>query len=196
MRQAAETAAQDGAPGAAPGAAPGGLGAADEPVVRGLDELADIVLPPEVSLAPAQPGWWITGAALLVALVVLAVHLRRRHQALAPRRAALAALARARVEGDARPLPALLKRLALSYHPREEVASLTGERWSAWLDRTGGGGAFAAGAGATLSALAYDPEPPDDVSSLLDAAERWARAQGPGRGASGRGASDHAEPDR
>ena len=51
-----------------------------------LSRLNDVVLPPEVSLWPSAPGWALVGAALLVALVVLALQLVRRHRNLASRR--------------------------------------------------------------------------------------------------------------
>jgi hypothetical protein len=60
-------------------------------------------------------------------------------------------------EAALRHLPGLVKRVALAAFPREAVASLSGEPWLRFLDRTGHTDAFTAGSGRALSELAYDP---------------------------------------
>jgi hypothetical protein len=50
----------------------------------------------------------------------------------------------------------LLKRAALTAFPREQVATLTGPAWFAFLDRTGRTATFSEGRGATLENAAYD----------------------------------------
>ena len=50
----------------------------------------------------------------------------------------------------------LLKRAALTAFPREQVATLTGPAWFAFLDRTGRTAAFSEGRGATLENATYD----------------------------------------
>lgn len=146
-----------------------------------LANLNDVVLPLPISMAPSAPGWILVGVAVLVAAAVLAVRLVRRHRALRYRREALVEFQdlRAREAFDA--LPSLLKRVALSTHSRREVASLSGEGWTRFLDRSGGGGRFARQAGAELAAVAYRGETPERPDELLAAAEAWIRAQGPAR---------------
>ena len=122
-------------------------------LVELLDQLQDIVEPPPVSMAPATWAWAVL-AALLLALAALAACAWLRHRRrTAYRRAALAeldALAPALARGDApalAALAALIRRTALAAFPRDEVATLTGSGWIAFLDRTGGSFApFAAGA--------------------------------------------------
>lgn len=165
----------------APGeASAGDLASSPENGPASLERLHDIVLPPEVSLAPTAPGWYVTGAAALVALALGAWLLVRRRRALRYRAEALRELRAMEARGDATGLPLLLKDVALRLHPRREVASLWGAAWTSFLDRTGGDGLFAAGAGATLVELAYGRSGADPTA-LFRAAETWLRAQGPER---------------
>lgn len=77
-------------------------------------------------------------------------------------------------------LPALLKRTAIAATSREEVASLSGEEWLRFLDRSlGNGRDFEQGVGRLLVQLAYSPKPPSTSShqleSLVDLSRRWIR---------------------
>ncbi len=138
-----------------------------------LDRLQDIVTPPPVPWWPPAPGWWVAGAAALALIGWLAWRAWTRWRAAAYRRAALAELRgiEARAADDAQraaalgDLPALVKRTALAAFPRAAVASLSGDAWLRFLDRTGRTDAFTAGRGRVLGAMAYDPR-----AAQLDAA--------------------------
>jgi hypothetical protein len=158
-----------------------------------LANLHGIVLPEPVPWWPPAPGWYWLGGALAAAAAWLAVRALRRWHADAYRRAALAELdaigARAEAPdagADAlRALPALLKRAALAAYPRERVAALSGPRWWAFLDATGGGTAFGGGAGPRLDALGYDPAAslePEGRRELLAASRTWLRRHRRGAG--------------
>lgn len=115
--------------------------APDPMLAATLRQMADIALPPPVSMLPATWGW----AALfgLVALVLAAVLWRwlRRYKRNRYRREALAELSRFEKEIDQpsgrrhamQSLPALLKRTALAAWQRDTVASLSGNEWSGFL---------------------------------------------------------------
>ena len=152
---------------------------------KSLAELHDLVLPPEVSMWPSAPGWMLVGSVLFIALVLAAVRFAVRYRALRYRRVALAELARIRAARRYDALPALLKRVALAAHPRDEVAALSGPAWTRFLDQSGADGRFTSGAGSTLEALAYGRCTALDreLELLGAAAERWIRAQGPARSA-------------
>lgn len=128
-----------------------------------LSNLGDIVMPPEVSLWPPAPGWWILGTAAVACLVVLAALAIVRHRRNAYRRAALLELDTA--GGDE--ISAILKRAALAAFPRAQVASLSGAAWLTFLDRSGGT-RFADGA---LSALTYGGD--GDREAVAAEARRW-----------------------
>lgn len=140
-----------------------------------LAHLADIVVPPPSPWWPPAPGWWILAAAFLVAIAILGWMAARRYRANAYRREALAALADiSPVATSAAEVSAILKRTALVAYPRTQVASLTGERWLAFLDRTGRTDAFSRGPAAQLAQAAFGA-PLRDGAAALAASRRWVK---------------------
>jgi hypothetical protein len=131
----------------------------------GLQNLHEIFMPDPVSWMPHTLGWYVVfGLILLVAGWWVYGRLRRFRKN-RYRRLALAELAviqeelqqperRAKTLAE---IPTLLKRTALSAFPRSDVASLTGEKWLAFLDKTMGGKDFTEGEGQLLPDLAYAP---------------------------------------
>ena len=125
-----------------------------------LQKLADISLPPEVSLFPSTWGWGVVAvafvAALAMALLLWLRHLaanRYRREALAELNTIEAGLA---VEGTRvdtiRSIPPLLKRVALAAWPCVDVAALSGADWWRFLQ-------------------ANDDRLSDDLHALLDGVE-------------------------
>lgn len=144
-----------------------------------LANLRDIVVPPDVSLWPPAPGWWIVGAAIVAAAAVLMVMAAVRYRRNAYRRAALDELANVEhlPAGEAaQRVTAVLKRAALVAYPRTEVAELSGEAWLGFLDRTGRTDAFAAGPAQGLTSLAYGGRrDASDLPAVASAARAWVR---------------------
>lgn len=143
--------------------------------------LRDIHLPPEPGLWPPAPGWWLLLLLGLAALALLGrqgLRLQRRRRRRARILAELDRLEGAEMQGQAlvAAVSALLKRVALTRYPRTEVAALSGEAWLAFLDRSGGDGRFARGAGRALADGAYAPETSGlDEQALLAVARDWLR---------------------
>jgi len=133
--------------------------------------------------------------AALALLIVLGFVIWRRYCARDRwRQYALSELARLRAEHAAQSrtptrligdLSVLLRRVAISRFPREEVAALSGEAWLAFLDRSLGDAAeFHSPAGQLLSVGPYVRESSIDahsLSTLLDLCERWLRKLPGGR---------------
>lgn len=154
-----------------------------------LDQLHPLLLPAPPSWLPQTPAWGVLAALLALALAALLWRGLRRWHANRHRRRALAELRRLRAQLQAvapparrlqaaRQLPELVRRLALAHAPRNEVAPLQGEAWSAWLDRSLPEDAqpFTRGPGRRLADWAYLPEaalPWDELDPLLDLVERW-----------------------
>lgn len=107
-----------------------------------LAELEDIRIPEPVSYMPQTVGWVVL-AGLIVAALGLTFWAWRRHRAAnAYRRQALQALDQLEQtsvspEVQVTATAAVLRGTALVAFPRSEVASLTGQDWSDFLNKTG-----------------------------------------------------------
>jgi len=145
-------------------------------LVELLDQLHDIVEPAPVSLVPATWTWALVAALGLAAVAGVAVVLLRRRRRSAYRRLALAELrllAPAVEAGEAealRRLQTLLRRTALAAYPRAEVATLRGDAWRDFLDRTGGSFGTLASA---LEVAPYPAVPACDGRAAVAAVRRW-----------------------
>lgn len=135
-------------------------------VQEALPGLHDIVVPEPVTWMPATVGWVIV---LVAAVALTAGHLVRVHRKRLANRYRITALEELatieRVLEGTGPsgaalarLPALLKRVALTFTDRTRIASLTGEPWLAFLDEAYGGTGFSQGPGRELGRLAYAPQ--------------------------------------
>ena len=74
---------------------------------------------------------------------------------------------------------ALLKRVALTAYPRSDVASLTGEAWVAFLDRTLNSNDFSMGSGQALIASHYEPDVNCDPGALHQLGTQWIKHHKP-----------------
>ncbi len=144
-------------------------------------DLRDIHLPAAPGFWPPAPGWWLLFALLLAFALWLGRFGWGRYRQWRRRQRILGELDRLQARELRGPtlvaaVSALLKRVALSRYPRAEVAVLTGDAWVAFLDRSGGDGCFAQGAGRVLAEGAYAPEIADiDAQALLAVARDWLR---------------------
>lgn len=104
--------------------------------------LRDLHLPDAIGWWPLAPGWWILLLLAAGALTYLLLRAVRAWQKNAPRRFALAELARYEKEylqhrdpvTLGKQLSELLRRGMLAYASRGEIAGLTGNAWLIWLD--------------------------------------------------------------
>lgn len=150
-----------------------------------LSQLRDIHLPPPVSWWPPAPGWWL----LLMIFILLILGLwfvYRRHKRDAWRRTALVELAHLRQQYRSQQftpqhivgeLSVLMRRVAVSYFPREQAAKLSGDEWLAFLDRSRRDGAsFQSELGRLLVVAPYVRETvivPEEFGKLLSLCENW-----------------------
>jgi hypothetical protein len=149
-----------------------------------LSQLRDIHLPAPVSWWPPAPGWW-----LLLIIVVLGVSIARfiyyRRKRNAWRRTAIAQLRQLRDQAARQEssqtvvceLSVLMRRVAISRFPRESSASLSGDKWLAFLDNNGHGGTgFQSAIGKLLVTAPYSPQmkvSSTDLTRLLTLCENW-----------------------
>ena len=146
-----------------------------------LAALRDIHAPDAPGFWPPAPGWIaLAGLAVVLGLAAAVMAARRwraerfRHEALASLRSLHARHVAGAPDGEiAMELSALVRRVALARHPREEVAGLTGERWLAWIEATLPG--IGAPARAALLDAPYARGCRFDVARALAACEQWVR---------------------
>ncbi|WP_456380012.1 DUF4381 domain-containing protein [Thiolapillus sp.] len=147
-----------------------------------MSQLHDIHLPPAVSWWPPAPGWWLLLLLTIVAGILLGWYLRQRSRRLDLYRSAMQELCRIRrqfaEQADfsqlAAELSRLLRRVAISLGPEEDVAGLTGEAWLCWLDSAMEGREFTQGPGRCLVEAAYRPTGQmEDADALLSLVEAW-----------------------
>jgi hypothetical protein len=148
--------------------------------------LRDIHLPTPVSWWPPAPGWWLVAVLLALGCGGLAWGWRQWRRGAVRRRSrqVLRALFREyHQRGEAgrllQGLSLLLRRIALSHYPREQVAGLVGMAWLEFLDRplanTRHARGFSAGAGQALAAGPYATVLPGGLDGLEDLCLIWVR---------------------
>jgi hypothetical protein len=100
-----------------------------------LDDLRDIVMPVPPPLWPPAPDAWLLLVVVIAAVTTVLYQWRRRRRANAYRRAGLSLLHEACTVHE---ISVILKRVALAAFPREQVASLYGDAWGAFLSQSCG----------------------------------------------------------
>ena len=123
-----------------------------------LDKLEDIVLPPAPGWWPPAPGYYLLAALLLILLIAGGRLLWRRYQNYRRYRSWLEQLEAINpAQHDAcQQINLWLKRVALSCHPRQQVAALHQQQWANWL----------------LQAFDKPPVEPDTLLQWLQSAYR------------------------
>lgn len=151
---------------------------------RTLERLRDIHLPAEPGFWPLAPGWWILALLLLAVGLLIWFSSRTRLRRRQRRQiwSHLAGLEQGwEADGDHRgfvaALSALLRRVAMITHERQEVASLCGEGWLRFLDHACSHKEFVAGVGARLVDGPYRPESLDEdqLRQLCELVRVWIR---------------------
>ena len=102
-----------------------------DPDPTSLENLRDIVVPPEVSWWPLATGWYIVSGLFLLAFMILLISLGQRFRRQAYRRAGIKELIEAE---SVQQISSILRRVALISYSRDEVAALSGETWAEWLE--------------------------------------------------------------
>lgn len=97
--------------------------------------LADIHLPDEITFWPLAPGWWLLLVLSLLLIITCIILARRFKQHRVQKQLALIELKHIDLQAytASQKINEVLKRAALAYLPREEVAALTGAQWKAFL---------------------------------------------------------------
>ncbi|NKF51142.1 DUF4381 domain-containing protein [Shewanella sp. WXL01] len=101
-----------------------------------LAQMQDIMLPEPIHNWPIAYGYWIVLAIIITVLCYLILAWRKKRRLNAAKKQTLTLLNQLNDSAADYPqqVNALLKRLALSYLPREQVANLSGAKWTEFLD--------------------------------------------------------------
>ncbi len=148
--------------------------------------LRDIHLPEAISIWPLAIGWWILPLfILLFTYIVYRLIKHKKHkESLAYRNISLLELKKIRTQyinnNDSRTLlrdiSTLLRRIALSYLPREDIASLTGEQWIKQLNDLSAQTFFNQELAELLETGPYKAQNDFDQEELLNTCELWIQA--------------------
>jgi len=145
--------------------------------------LRDIHLPDAVSMWPLAIGWWLLP--LLIALVAFGIvqflKIKKQNREIAYRDISLLEFKKIRTQfindnnsrALLRAISALLRRIALSYLPREQIASLTGDQWVQQLNILSSQHIFDDRLTALLVQGPYQAHNDFDHQQLLTACEQW-----------------------
>ena len=150
-------------------------------LIHGIDE---IILPDAVSWWPTAPGWKALAIIIVILLLFICVRWMKRWWRNRYRREALRQLQQVQRQAGKRlqevvaVLPYYLKVTALQAYPRQDVASLSGENWLAFLDKKHSGAVFSEGIGRKLLAVAYLPNDQwqlseKDSEALISMSRSW-----------------------
>lgn len=150
-----------------------------------LAQLRDIHLPNAIGWWPLAPGWYILMGLLLLLLSAWAYFLYKKALYARAKKQALALLQSYEeqyTQDNNGPLfsariSELLRRVALVYYPRHEVASLQGEAWLNFLNKTSRGLDF----NSVKSMLLESPfknEESTNLQPLLIQAKAWIKGRG------------------
>jgi hypothetical protein len=140
--------------------------------------LRDIHLPQPIGWWPPAIGWWLL-VVLVPLLIAALIWLTRRARRMTPAKLALCELDRLQADEITSPqekaatLSALLRRVAITLFPRQEVAGLAGDEWLRWLDQFMGKPLFSEGPGRGLIEAPYQPIGAVDAEVLAIICREW-----------------------
>ncbi len=138
--------------------------------IEGSLQLQDIHMPSAPDLWPPAIGWWILLTFLIVTLIWFLQKIRREAKQKKYRDAIRAKFKQLEKQLNKNPtnqtiaeINTLLRQVAISRYPREQIASLTGAKWLLFLDKSGKTNNFSKGAGRILVDASYQA---DNLSNL------------------------------
>lgn len=145
-----------------------------------LAKLRDIHLPAPISWWPLAPGWYLLALVGLFSVVALILVIRRHYLGKRAKLASLRLLSQyyeeyqrgATSQETSMKISELLRRVAMVYFPREQIASLQGRAWLDFLARNVRGADFYAFYDCLLE-LPYQPAKEKDLQAFFSGAKIW-----------------------
>jgi cbb3-type cytochrome oxidase subunit 3 len=151
-----------------------------------LEKLRDIQLPKPISCWPLAPGWYVLALVGLLFFILLIYFIYRKHLQARAKRQALQLLkdyeqyyqAGGEIQVISAQISELLRRVALVYFPREQVASLSGEAWINFLNNTSKQCNFTALSDCLLTLPYQEKAPNINLNPLFENARKWIKNRG------------------
>lgn len=145
-----------------------------------LTQLKDIHLPSPISWWPLAPVWYLLITFSIFSLIIFIYYLHKKYTHTLAKKQALILLKQYQKNYETNPhvpltsaqISELLRRVALAYYPREQVASLYGEEWVTFLNQTAKGVDFYSLKSLLLEAP-FKAEEVMNLKPLFDAAQLW-----------------------
>ncbi len=149
------------------------------PDTDALSNLRDIHLPAPISAWPPGPAYYALAALFIILMLALIKHKQYQNRT-APKREALAKLTdienhytkNLNAKQTAAEITTLLKRVALVYHPRVDVASLHSNDWLVFLEKTSKNIDFKS-IQTSLIDTPFNPNSTENLTPLLAATRSW-----------------------
>ncbi|RPD39013.1 DUF4381 domain-containing protein [Chitinophaga barathri] len=139
-----------------------------------IQDAGQLIEPPPVQFSPVTPGWYVSGALLVILLAVLAVLLIHRYLRNRYRRQALQQLETiAAGPQGLYEVNMLMKRIAMRNYGRDAVAALRGDEWVDFLNSVWKEAAFTPEEGKALSDELYRESSAAVPAAFLDKSKRW-----------------------
>ena len=120
-----------------------------------LSKLKEIALPEQISYFPQTPAWYILLVVVVIFILFLLWKQYQHYKNNLYRKEALAGLKKLSEEKSYGKIPELVKRVALVFANRNEVAFLSDKHWLEFLDKSYNGNGFTTDAGKLLVTLSY-----------------------------------------
>ncbi|KTD11643.1 hypothetical protein Lgra_1101 [Legionella gratiana] len=145
-----------------------------------LAQLKDIHLPTPIGWWPLAPGWYVVIALIVLISIFISYRIYTNYRHAKAKKHALLLLMNYQKQYEkernvalaSAHISELLRRVALAYYPREEVASLHGEDWLRFLNETGKGIDFNLVRNMLLDAP-FKTDQTLDLNPLFNTAQLW-----------------------
>jgi hypothetical protein len=142
-----------------------------------LTQLKDIHLPPAISHWPLAPGWIVLLIVMVSALAYLGYVWYQRRLSKASVKFALLALQKLKAAPEdvniAAEISTLIRRTALHYFQREDIAGLTGTDWLTFLNNSINTNEFTTATGRLLIDAPYRNNQNSDLVPLFSLTQTW-----------------------
>ena len=157
------------------------------PNPQALDSLRDIHMPSPISWWPLAPGWYFLLIFGITAVVFSLRFVSKVYKYALPKKEALKLLADYQHQYLSKSVASnliiakiseLLKRTALAYYPRKEVAQLSGQAWLAFLTATSKNLDFSESYEDLCLAQYQDKSCEHNLKPLFDLAKAWISQRG------------------